>query len=60
MIALRTVLAFGMVVAGAILIVRVLALGLSFAIVPGFVLGAAVVALGLYRLKQLRALRDPR
>ncbi len=45
-----------MVIAGAILVVRMFALGPSMAIVPGLVLGLAMMALGLYRLKQLRAL----
>lgn len=49
-----------MVVAGAIIVVRMFAIGLSAAIVPGIVLGAAMIALGLYRLKQLRGVTEPR
>lgn len=54
MLKLRAFLACGMIVVGSILVVRVLATGISFAVVPGLVLGAAIVLLGLYRLKQLR------
>lgn len=60
MIALRAALACGMVIVGGVIIARVLAVGLSGAIVPGLVLGAAMMALGLYRLKQLRAVTQPR
>jgi len=54
MLGLRAVLAVGMVAIGFIVIVRMLSLGATFAIVPGLVLGGAMVALGLYRFKQIR------
>lgn len=60
MLAFRSLIACAMVVAGAIIVVRMFAIGLSAAIVPGIVLGAAMIALGLYRLKQLRGVTEPR
>lgn len=60
MLKVRAALACGMIVIGSILIVRALTLGLFLATVQGVVLGAAVLALGLYRLKQIRAATRPR
>ena len=54
MLAFRTILAVGMVVIGSVVIVRMLSLGLSAAIVPGLVVGVAMVLLGIYRFKQIR------
>lgn len=54
MLGVRAVLALGMVVIGCVVIVRMLSLGLTAAIIPGIVLGGAMVALGLYRFKQIR------
>ena len=54
MLGVRAVLAIGMVVIGSVVIVRMLSFGVTTAIVPGIVLGAAMVALGLYRFKQMR------
>ena len=54
MLGVRAVLAIGMVVIGCVVIVRMLSFGLTTAIVPGIILGGAMVALGLYRFKQIR------
>lgn len=54
MLGVRAVLAIAMVVVGSVVVVRVLSLGLTMSIVPGLVLGIAMVALGLYRFKQIR------
>ena len=54
MLGVRAVLAIAMVVIGSVVIVRLLSLGLTMSIVPGLVLGTAMVALGLYRFKQIR------
>ncbi len=53
MFVFRAVLSTAMVVFGAAIIVRLLPYGLKG--VPGLVLGAAMIGLGLYRLNQLRA-----
>jgi hypothetical protein len=49
-LAIRTVLAVALVICGAIVLVRVGALGLRFESLPGIVLGAAMIALGAHRL----------
>ncbi len=59
MLAFRAVLAVATMVAGAVILVRMLALIASgFAILPGLVLGAAMIALGAHRISLiLRARR---
>lgn len=51
-------MAVGMVVAGAVLLVRMVPNALQNP--SGIVLGIAMIALGLYRLKQLRTARSAR
>ena len=57
MIAYRAALAAGMVVAGAVLIVRLFAFGLRFELLPGLVLGAALIWLGIHRLSLIARMR---
>ena len=57
MIALRAVLSFAMIVAGATIIVRMLAYPLAQTF-TGIVLGLAMMALGLFRLRQLYRARS--
>lgn len=57
MIALRTILSFAMVLAGATVVVRVAALGLHVQSLPGLVLGAAMIALGAHRLSLIARAR---
>lgn len=54
MIALRVVLSAGMVVLGASILIRMLPYGLPG--LTGTILGAAMIALGIFRLNQLRAI----
>jgi hypothetical protein len=55
----RGILALAIVVIGAIVLVRMLALGVRIEILPGVVLGIAMIALGLHRLSLiLRVLRN--
>lgn len=58
--ALRGFLAGALAILGVVLIVRVAmaAHGAWFDAIPGFVLGAALIALGVYRLAQLSHLRS--
>jgi hypothetical protein len=57
MIAVRGTLAVAMTIVGAIVVVRVAALGLHFESLPGFVLGFAMIALGLHRLTLIARMR---
>ena len=57
MIAYRAFLAAAFVVLGAIVVVRLLAFGLRWELLPGLVLGAALVALGVHRLSLIARLR---
>ena len=57
MIALRTVLALTMTVVGAVVFVRVAALGFHPESLPGLVLGVAMIALGVHRLTLIARLR---
>jgi hypothetical protein len=50
MIAYRAVLSAAFIVLGAVVIVRMIGFGLRLEIVPGLVLGAAMIALGAHRL----------
>ncbi len=54
MIRLRAFISFGMIAIGATVVVRMLEQGLQFAIVPGLVLGGAMIGLGFHRLALLR------
>ena len=60
MLGIRTFLALAMIVIGCIIVMRMFSVGFNASIVPGLVLGAAMVALGLYRLKQIRDARSAR
>ena len=57
MLAVRAFLAAAMVVVGAIVLVRVAAFGFRVETLPGLVLGAAMVALGLHRLTLMVRMR---
>lgn len=57
MIAVRIALAVAMTVVGAIVLVRVAALGLRAESFPGLVLGAAMIALGVHRLSLIARVR---
>ncbi|MEO6836156.1 MAG: hypothetical protein ABI231_09680 [Candidatus Tumulicola sp.] len=57
MLALRAVLAVALVVCGTVIIVRVAALGVRFESLPGLVLGAAMMALGVHRISLILRLR---
>lgn len=57
MLLVRGILAAGLIVVGAILIVRVASAGLRVEIVPGIVLGAAMIALGFHRLQLIGKVR---
>ncbi|MGC8484136.1 MAG: hypothetical protein ACP5O6_00670 [Candidatus Baltobacteraceae bacterium] len=49
----RAFLSLALVIVGAIVLVRMLHLGFGIPELPGIVLGAAVIALGAYRLRQI-------
>jgi hypothetical protein len=51
MIAYRGALAAAMIVIGAVVTVRVLGYGVRIETLPGIVLGAAMIALGVHRLR---------
>ena len=57
MIAVRGFLAVAMTVVGAIVVVRLAAFGVHAESVPGFVLGFAMIALGIHRLSLIARLR---
>ena len=58
MVRARAVLAAAMVLCGAVVVARMLALwSAGFAIVPGVVLGAAMIALGLHRISLILRMR---
>jgi len=57
MIAYRAVLASAVLAFGIIVLVRVLAFGVRTETLPGIVLAAAMVALGIYRLSQIARIR---
>ena len=57
MIALRGVLAGAMTICGAVVLVQVARLGLRVETLPGIVLGAAMIALGVHRLSLIARLR---
>lgn len=50
MLAVRAVLAAALIVCGTVILVRVGSLGLRVEGLPGYVLGAAMIALGVHRL----------
>jgi hypothetical protein len=49
-LSVRAIFAVAMVVIGASILVRMLGLGLRIEILPGVVLGGAMIALGIHRL----------
>jgi hypothetical protein len=53
----RAGLAFGMTACGIVVLVRVLAYGIRVETLPGIVLGAAMIALGVHRLSLIARLR---
>ena len=55
MFALRALLSLGMIVVGASLFIKMLPFGLKQGF-TGLILGAAMIALGAFRLNQLRAI----
>ncbi|MGA8534035.1 MAG: hypothetical protein WB615_08005 [Candidatus Tumulicola sp.] len=57
MLAVRTVLAVALIVCGAVVVVRVAALGLRVESLPGLVLGSAMIALGAHRLSLIARVR---
>lgn len=57
MIALRSALAVAMIVCGAVILVRLLGFGFHFEILPGLVLAAAMIALGVHRISLVLRLR---
>lgn len=57
MIAVRGVLAAAMTIVGAIVVVRLAGLGFHAESVPGFVLGVAMIALGVHRLSLIARMR---
>ncbi|HEX4013744.1 MAG TPA: hypothetical protein VHX17_07650 [Candidatus Cybelea sp.] len=62
MLLLRSVLAVAMIGLGGVILVRMLAVlpAGRFAILPGVVLGAAMIALGVHRLKLIARVRGMR
>ncbi|HEY5257096.1 MAG TPA: hypothetical protein VIJ12_01820 [Candidatus Baltobacteraceae bacterium] len=61
MIGLRFVLAVLLIAMGIVVFVRVASVGLTPAILPGLILGAAIVALGVHRMSLIiRAWRSVR
>ncbi|MBV8149524.1 MAG: hypothetical protein JO092_10565 [Candidatus Eremiobacteraeota bacterium] len=57
MIGYRAALAVGTIACGIVVLVRVLGYGLRIETLPGIVLGAALVALGVHRLSLIARLR---
>ncbi|HVA28529.1 MAG TPA: hypothetical protein VNF68_10135 [Candidatus Baltobacteraceae bacterium] len=58
MLYVRMLLSIAIAVVGAILIVRMFGQGLRFEILPGLVLGLAMVALGAHRLSLILRARN--
>ncbi|HEY1655111.1 MAG TPA: hypothetical protein VGF86_08375 [Candidatus Tumulicola sp.] len=58
MLAVRAVLAVAMVACGLIVLLRVGALGLRVESLPGLVLGAAMIALGVHRISLILRARS--
>lgn len=58
MLVLRALLSIAMILCGAVITARTFAMvSAGFAIVPGLVLGAAMIALGVHRLSLILRLR---
>lgn len=57
MLIVRAALAVALVVCGGVIVVRLAGLGLHYESLPGFVLGAAMIALGVHRLSLILRLR---
>ncbi|NNM93359.1 MAG: hypothetical protein HKL92_08455 [Candidatus Eremiobacteraeota bacterium] len=53
MLVYRAAISLALVIVGAIVLVRMFHLGFGLPELPGLVLGAAVIALGVYRLRQI-------
>uniref|UniRef100_E6PH53 Uncharacterized protein n=1 Tax=mine drainage metagenome TaxID=410659 RepID=E6PH53_9ZZZZ len=53
MLVYRAAISLALVIVGAIVLLRMLHLGFGLPELPGLVLGAAVMALGAYRLRQI-------
>jgi len=53
MLVFRAAISLALVIVGAIVLLRMLHLGFGLPELPGIVLGAAIVALGTYRLRQI-------
>jgi len=53
MLVFRAAISLALVIVGAIVLLRMLHLGFGLPEMPGIVLGAAVIALGAYRLRQI-------
>ena len=49
----RALISIALVIVGAIVLLRMLHLGFGLPELPGIILGAAVAALGAYRLRQI-------
>jgi hypothetical protein len=61
MLLIRTVFSIAFIVLGALVIARIVPFfpQAGLRIVPGFVLGVAMIALGAYRIAQVRRMRNP-
>lgn len=61
MLLIRSLFSIAFIVLGALVIARILPLfsQAGFRIIPGFVLGLAMIALGAYRIAQVRRMRNP-
>jgi hypothetical protein len=57
LVAYRSALAVAMVACGIVILVRVFGFGLRIEALPGIVLGAAMIALGVHRLSVIARLR---
>ncbi|MEO6913830.1 MAG: hypothetical protein ABI182_07415 [Candidatus Baltobacteraceae bacterium] len=53
----KLLMSLAFVVIGVILIVRILAFGVSFSILPGLVLGTALIGLGVVRIRTFMQMR---
>jgi MFS superfamily sulfate permease-like transporter len=60
MLVVRTLLAVAMIVLGAVVFARMLGFGPHFEILPGIVLGGAMIALGIHRLTLVGRVRRER
>ncbi len=56
----KLLMSLAFVVMGIILIVRILAFGISFSILPGLILGFALIGLGVVRIRTFMQIRSIR